>query len=246
VNALLIAAELPDLGAAVAGLLRDAGADVELAAVAEPAGRDELDPVLQKVGGRRLVFAGSLAAAGDLAVRLLRRNELDTPIGLVLTDTAADPPTGVAADALTGSASGRFAGRIGLPTDLVAAARVAATGTPRKVDVLRDDAGRVVLDTATLASFQGGRLRLRGYVDDTCVADGDIGRLTVTATGGGRLHATAAPFRRWRRAVSAAGRAVQVGCDEARLTVDGRPHPRPVTRRTWWVEPAVLRVAVPE
>jgi DNA-binding IclR family transcriptional regulator len=106
----------------------------------------------------------------------------------------------------------------------------------------------VLLDRAELVAWTGRRLGLRAYVDDARLADGDIVGLTVLRTGGGAIRAEVRPGRRrwWpasppgrRRAAhrAADGRAVQVSCDEARLTVDGRARPRPVTRHTWWVEP---------
>jgi hypothetical protein len=182
--------------------------NIELATVPEPAGRAELDPVLDGLAGRRLVVAGPAALLGDVLGRLLRRDELAaTPVGVV-----AGP-------------------------DLEAQARLVVGGVPVPADLVRDDHGGVLVERAELAPWQGRRLGLRAYADDVRVADGEVGGFTVEPTGDGALRAKARPARRWGADRAAAGRAVQVSCDEARLVVDGRSHPRPVIRRTWWVEP---------
>jgi len=231
---------------------------VEVAAVPEPAGRDELDPVLDAVAGRRLVVAGSAAAVGDVLTRLRRRDELAaTPVGVILPDRrraglgllpgldSHRPRSSAPEPAEMAGPAGLAA--TGLPaTGLAAAARTAATGIPRPVDLVRDDHGGVLLDRAELAGWHGRRLGMRAYADDTRVAEGEVGGLAVVRTGAGVLRAQVRPVRRWwaagrsrpPRGPATAGRAVQVSCGDARLTVDGRAHPRPITRRTWWVEPA--------
>jgi len=224
---------------------------VEVAAVPEPAGRNELDPVLDAVAGRRLVVAGSPAAVGDVLTRLRRRGELAaTPVGVILPDRhrdGLDPLPELDGDRPRSSAP-EPAGMAGMagPAGLAAAARTAATGVPRPVDLVRDDHGGVLLDRAELAGWHGRRLGMRAYADDTRVAEGEVGGLAVVRTGAGVLRAQVRPVRRWWAASrdrppggpATAGRAVQVSCGDARLTVDGRAHPRPITRRTWWVEPA--------
>jgi hypothetical protein len=221
VNILLVAAG-PAAAEPVADALGEVAGvrEVEVAAVPEPAGRAELDPVLDGLAGRRLVLAGSPAALGDLLIRLRRRDELAaTPVAVLHPGDPAGPAE---------------------------AARIAATGLPRPVDLVRDDHGGVLLDRAELTGWQWHPLGMRVYADDTRLAAGEVGGLTVIRTGAGTLRAEVRPVRRrWLGRVSrpaggpvATGRAVQVSCDEARLTVDGRAHSRPVTRRAWWVEPA--------
>jgi hypothetical protein len=297
VNVLLVAVGIAPQP--VAGALGEVAGvrGIEVAALPEPAGRDELDPVLDGLAGRRLVLAGSPAAIGDVLTRLRRRDELAaTPVGVILPNRhhhglgplpeldrhrprpsapeRAGPAgrAGLAEQDARGEQAGlagpaeqaeqaeqaEFAGLMGPAgpapeqaglteqAGLVAAARIAATGVPRPVDLVRDDHGGVLVDRAELAGWHGGRLGMRAYADDTRVADGEVGGLVVVRTGAGVLHAQVRPVRRWwtagpgrpSRGSAAAGRAVQLSCAEARLTVDGRAHPRPVTRRTWWVEPA--------
>jgi hypothetical protein len=267
VNVLLIAA-----GAAPAGPVADALRQVdgvgrvELVTVPEPAGRAELDPVLDRLAGRRLVLTGSPAALGDLLVRLLCRDQVNTtPVGVIgprgvwtgaapagrmhRAVNAADAGAAEPGAAEPGAAGARGGGRgragagwperLGVGGEVAEAARLAVTGVPRPVDLVRDDHGGVLVDRAEFEAWRGRRLGMRGYVDDVAVADGEVAGLSVMVTGGGTLVGQARSRRRWRpdRVRSAEGRAAQVSCAEARLVVDGRAHPRPVTRRNWWVEP---------
>jgi hypothetical protein len=277
VNVVLVAGAGPAGPAADA--LREVGGvgEVEVVVLPEPAGRAELDPVLNRLAGRRLVVAGSPAALGDVLTRLLRRDELGTtPVGVIGPSPAGrlgvggvgrdgvwvgDPTGHLGTDGVgrdevgaghpagglgaggvgrdqVGPVGGRVGG-VGAAGGLAAAARIAVAGLPVPADLVRDDHGGVLVDRAELTPWRGRRLGLRAYVDDTPVADGEVAGLTVLVTGRGTLVARARPGRRWRAepARAAAGRAVQVSCAEAGLTVDGRAHPRPVTRRNWWVEP---------
>jgi len=245
VNVLLVTA-----GKAVAWPVREAlGAVAGVRAVAvvevpEPAGRAELDPALDSLGDRRLVVAGSAAALGDIVTRLLRRDELgSTPVGVILgTATRASHRDDRSSAVVEPGAAANDP-----PADLAAAARIAATGVPGPTDLIRDDHGGVLLDRAELAPWTGRRLGMRVYVDDTRLVNGEIPGLAVVHPGGGGVRAEVWPERtRWRRPrrgtrgaprASAVGRAVQVSCEQARLTLDGRVHPRPVTRRNWWLEP---------
>jgi hypothetical protein len=265
VNVLLIAAGTAAARPVVDALRAVAGAgDVAWVTVPDPAGRADLDPVLDGLRGRRLVVAGSAVAVGDVLVRLLRRDELgSTPLGVIL-DPAA-PRGDLGQLPRTGDGNPRSSTAA---LDLAAAAEIAVTGVPRPADLVRDDHGGVLVDRAELAPWTGRRLGMRAYVDATRLVNGQIAGLTVLRTAGGALRAQVWPGRRWPWAARGAaasrtaaeqaaertaagqpaagqpaasgavsGRAVQVSCDEARLTVDGREHPRPATRRNWWVEP---------
>ena len=232
-NVLLIAGAAAAAQPAVDALRRAGGVgEVELLVVPDPAGRAELDPALDRLAGRRLVVAGSPATLGDVLTRLLRRDELSTtPVGVIDPAGPANSPWSRGAPG-GGTADGPD-GR------LVERARIAVVGVPVPVDLVRDDHGGVLVDRAELVPWQGRRLGARAYVDGTPIADGEVTALTVMPAGGGRLSGRAGPPRRWRSTSerAAEGRAVQISCAEARLTVDGRAHPRPVTRRNWWVEP---------
>jgi hypothetical protein len=189
-------------------------------------------------------------------------------LGLQPPDAGMSPRSSAVAGAgtETGAAAGAGAAGAGAasaadppagpPVDLGAAARIAATGVPWPTDLVRDDHGAVLVDRAELAPWTGRRLGMRVYVDDTRLVNGEVPGLTVVRLGTGAISAevwrrrtqwwrpgrtgwpTPAPGLRGAPCTSAAGRAIQVSSDEARLTLDGRVHPRPVTRRNWWLEPA--------
>lgn len=240
---LVAAGSGPGPGAA----LRSAGAvSVEVVPVPVPAGRDVLDPVLDRLDGRLLVVAGPVAAVGDVVVRLLRRDALDVPVAVL---PAADP------------LSRSFAAGLGVPADPAGAAAVALRGRAQAVDLVRDDAGQVVLWAAALSAAPHGhrprRAPLRGYVDEHRMADGrPLSRDVVGNAGGGprrapadptdgRLDVWLVPGGWWRRPWHRRGRATEVSGEQWWLTVDGREHPRPVRRRAWWVEPGRLRLVLP-
>ena len=224
-----VAAEwvLPSLSAL--GTVAGAGA-VEWVDLRVPAGRDEIDPLLGGLDGRRLVLLGAAASVGDVLTRLVRRDALDVPLGVVLVGEPAS-----------------VAWRLGVPVDPVAAARVTVTGAPRAVDLVRDDGGGVLVDRVRLRSAEGRLLGTRAYADSELVADGGVRQLDVERTGSGtvRLVAVGGRLPPGRTQAEAEGRAVQVSCAPARLTVDGREHPRPVIRRNWWVEPGRWTLVLP-
>ncbi|HEY9476082.1 MAG TPA: hypothetical protein VIS06_19810 [Mycobacteriales bacterium] len=209
--------------------LQDAG-PARLHTVSATPSRSELDEVLDARDGALLVVAGDDAAVNSVVTRLLRRGE------------SADLPVAVLPSA--GSTLGRL---LGLPTKTAAAVRVAATGVPTRRGLVRDDHGGVLLTKATLTPWDGPRFGARAYCDETEVANRMVRSLAVRP-GAGCLRATVTAGR-WfglpGSARSRAGRAVTVSCEQARLVVDGVPHPRPQTRRTWWYEPDLWQVVLP-
>jgi hypothetical protein len=86
----------------------------------------------------------------------------------------------------------------------------------------------------------GRRLGLQAYHDDMKVADGPITRIDVrpewTAVDTIGVSVMSIPLRPVRRTK---GRGLQVACDPARVTRDGVPFPRPVTRWTWFADDLV-------
>jgi diacylglycerol kinase family enzyme len=113
-----------------------AGADVD---VATTAGAGDLDRVVTGRGRRRLVVAGGDGSVTAVVAALDRAGALHP----------ADPPGGVVGPVVgivplgTGN---DLAGALGVPADPADAARVVLTGDPRPLDLLRDDAGGVVVN----------------------------------------------------------------------------------------------------
>jgi YegS/Rv2252/BmrU family lipid kinase len=114
------------VGAAVAELRRDA--DVTVTATGDEA---ELDEAVAARGDRRVVVVG-----GDGSVHAVVR-ALDRPGALDPADPVGIVPLGTGND---------LARALRLPLDPVAAARLVLSGSPRPLDLLRDDAGGIVLN----------------------------------------------------------------------------------------------------
>jgi diacylglycerol kinase (ATP) len=102
-------------------------ADVEVARTSNPG---ELDGVLQRRGGRRVVVAGGDGSLHAVVAALHRRHELDKGV-LALV------PLGTGND---------FARGTGIPLDPVEAAKVAVHGDVRAVDLLVSCAGQIVVN----------------------------------------------------------------------------------------------------
>ncbi|MGY1593561.1 diacylglycerol/lipid kinase family protein [Geodermatophilus sp. SYSU D00708] len=114
------------VAAAVAELRRHA--EVAVAATGDEA---ELDGAIATRDGRRLVAVGGDGSVHAVVRALDRAGHLDPgePIGLIPLGTGND-----------------LARALGLPLDPVAAAAVVHGGVPRPLDLLRDDAGGVVVN----------------------------------------------------------------------------------------------------
>ncbi|HET7326488.1 MAG TPA: diacylglycerol kinase family protein [Nocardioidaceae bacterium] len=160
-------------------VLRSA-ADVEVARTSNPG---ELDGVLHRRGGRRIVVAGGDGSLHAVVAALHRRNELSST-------TVALVPMGTGNDFARGS---------GIPLDTEEAARLAVTGEVYKVDLLVNCVGEVVVNAvhvgigaeagraahkwksrlgklgyafgALIAGFNTGGLRLHVQADGEVVAD---------------------------------------------------------------------------
>jgi diacylglycerol kinase (ATP) len=104
-----------------------AAADVEVCSTGNPG---ELDGVLHRRGGRRLVVAGGDGSLHAVVAALHRRHELeDAVVGLVPLGTGND-----------------FARGAGIPLEPDDAARLVVDGEVRRVDLLVDCAGEVVVN----------------------------------------------------------------------------------------------------
>jgi YegS/Rv2252/BmrU family lipid kinase len=187
----------------------DAAVDVEVARTGSP---DELDAVLDRRMGRRLVVAGGDGSVHAVVAALHRRGEL------AATGRAAAPPAAGALGILPLGTGNDLARALGLPLDAAAAARVVLEGRDRPLDLLVDDEGGIVVNAVHLgvgaeaarsaerlkerlgkAAYAVGSLvagagspgwRLRVEVDGRPVAQGDVPLLMValgngTSVGGG-------------------------------------------------------------
>jgi diacylglycerol kinase (ATP) len=101
--------------------------DVEVARTAHPG---ELDGVLQRRGGRRIVVAGGDGSMHAVVAALHRRNELAKGVLALI-------PLGTGND---------FARGTGIPLDVAEAAEIAIEGDVRPIDLLVNCAGQVVVN----------------------------------------------------------------------------------------------------
>ena len=110
-------------------------------------------------------------------------------------------------------------------------ARRAISGVARRVPLIRDETGTVIVGAA---EWTGSPLHGEAVVDDTVLFDGEVPgvRIEPTLTMPGLRAAVLSGRGRPRRWV--AGRAVQLGTTGARVIRDGVPAPRPVKRSTFY------------
>jgi diacylglycerol kinase family enzyme len=178
-------------------VLRAAG-NVEVVATETPA---DCDAAVARLGDRRVVVCGGDGSVHAVVAALHRSGALDRPVGLVPLGTGND-----------------LARALGLPLDPAAAARVVLSGRPRRLDLLVDDTGGVVVNAVHLgvgaeAARQAAALKPR------------LGRLAYLV--GGVSAGLAAPG--WTLTVRvdgaelASGRVLQVGIGLGRSVGGGSP-----------------------
>jgi diacylglycerol kinase (ATP) len=138
-----------------------AATSVEVAATSNPG---ELDGVLHLAGTRRIVVAGGDGSLHAVVAALHKRNELaDRTLALLPLGTGND-----------------FARGTGVPLDIEEAARLVLQGGERRVDLIVDETGSVVVNnvhvgTGAQASRRGKRWKERlGAVG---VGNANLGRL---------------------------------------------------------------------
>lgn len=182
-------------------------------------GAGDVDPVLDALGpeSSRLVVAGDDAALAAVLQRLLRRERLDVALALL-------------------AAPGSVAARVwGLPTDADPALALARDGTARRSVLVRDDRGRPVVGRHRTGPFTG-----EVYADEHRLWAGDAAGLEIRpdpdATATAAVVTGPRRLAGLRAGVSSAGRgrAVQLGCHEARVEREGVPDERPISRRSWY------------
>jgi YegS/Rv2252/BmrU family lipid kinase len=128
------------------GVLRGS-ASVEVQATSNPG---ELDGVLHRAGSRRIIVAGGDGSLHAVIAALHRRNDLKNAVlGLLPLGTGND-----------------FARGTGIPLDIAEAARIILEGEPRKMDLVVDELGEVVVNGVHVgaganASRRGARWKER-------------------------------------------------------------------------------------
>ena len=108
-------------------------------------------------------------------------------------------------------------------------ARRARSGPARRVPLIRDETGTVIVGAA---EWRGDPLHGEAVVDDALLFDGDTMGVRIEPTPAMPGLRAAVLGKRPRRWVT--GRAAQLGADAARVVRDGVPAPRPVRRSTFY------------
>ncbi len=110
-------------------------------------------------------------------------------------------------------------------------ARRARRGTARRVPLIRDETGQVIVGAAEWRGENGAPLHGEAVVDDTQLFDGEVGGVRVEPTEGmpGLRASVTGGRKRW-----VAGRAAQLGTTGATVVRDGVPAPRIVRRSTFY------------
>ncbi len=163
---------------------------------------------------RRLIVVGSDADLAAVLTRLLRIEMLDVEVGFVSRRRS----------------SATRAYRI--PAGFRAARR-ARHGSARRVPLIRDETGTVIVGAAHWRPPDDAQLlHGEGVVDDVVLFDGDVAgvRIEPTATQPGlRARIADSRSRRW-----VTGRAAQLGTTGVVVVRDGVPAPRAARRSTFY------------
>jgi hypothetical protein len=162
---------------------------------------------------RRVVVVGADADLAAVLTRLLRADRLDIEV-------AYAPPRRTRATRIYRLPAGRRA------------ARRARRGSARRVTLVRDETGSVIVGRASwLPADDGRHIRGEAVVDDTALFDGDVAAVRIEPTlavPGLRARLNGVPHR-W-----VAGRAAQLGSTGVTVVRDGVPAPRTARRSTFY------------
>ena len=165
-------------------------------------------------GHRRLIVTGNDADLATVLRRLLRTSRLDIEVGYA-------PARRSPATRLHRIPAGRRG------------ARRARFGAPRRVPLIRDETGSVIVGRARwLPPSDNATLHGEAVADDTQLFDGDVAGVLIEPTTdlpGARARVLGPLARRW---VSA--RAVQLGSNGVIVERDGVPATRPARRSTFY------------
>lgn len=178
-----------------------------------PADIDALDAAI--VPYRRLVVVGADPDLARVLSRLLRADRLDVEVAYV-------PRRRTAASRIYRIPAGRRA------------AWRARRGSARRVPLIRDETGSVIVGRASWLPA-GDRKLIHGeaVVDDTLLFDGDVAGVYIEPTlAMPGLRAAVQRTGTWRRWIT--GRAVQLGTAGVAVVRDGVPAPRPARRSTFY------------
>jgi hypothetical protein len=162
---------------------------------------------------RRLVVVGADADLAAVLARLLRADRLDVEVAYV-------PRRRTRATRIYRAPAGR------------AAARTATRGSARRVTLIRDETGSVIVGRAAWLPADDRRLiHGEAVVDDTTLFDGDVAavRIEPTPSAPGLRARVRGVRRRW-----VAGRAAQLGCTGVIVVRDDVAASRPVRRSTFY------------
>lgn len=204
-----------------AGWLTEHGGAAEIVALPQLPGRQDVDPQLERLAGRRLVVHGNDAALAAVLQRLLRRSLLaSTPVGFV----PAQPSSAAAAV-------------WGLPQEPARALRLALQGSPDRAALIRDDTGGVLVGLGLLRPVRGVI-----YCDDDLVLRGQASAVEVTpdpeagpdTSKDGLVVRVRRTGLLGRRDTSTQGRAVQIGCLPTVVQRNGLPNEHPTDKWTWY------------
>ncbi len=166
---------------------------------------------------RRLVVVGADADLAGVLTRLLRAGRLDIEVAYV-------PPRSTRATRVYRLPAGRRA------------ARRARRGSAKRVTLIRDETGSVIVGRAAwLPADDRQHIHGEAVVDDTGLFDGDVAAVFIEPTlaiPGLRALVKNGARRTWRRWI--AGRAAQLGSTGVTVVRDGVPGPRPARRSTFY------------
>jgi YegS/Rv2252/BmrU family lipid kinase len=142
---------------AALGILRKRSS-VDVQSTSQPG---ELDGVLQRAGSRRIVVAGGDGSLHAVIAALHRRHELDDAVvGLLPMGTGND-----------------FARSLGIPLEPEAAARVILSGEPRRMDLVVDELGEVVVNNVHVGA--GAEASKRGAGVKKVLGSIGVGRVNL-------------------------------------------------------------------
>lgn len=174
-----------------------------------PAVRDDLDAAVGPYG--RLIVVGTDADLAAVLTRLLRADRLDIEIGYA-------PRRRTPATRAYGLPAGRRA------------ARRARRGSARRVPLIRDETGTVIVGRARwLPADDETVIHGEAVVDDTVLFDGEVAVVAIEPTSTLPGLRAAVESRRW-----VTGRAAQLGTTGAMVLRDGVAAPRRVRRSTFY------------
>lgn len=176
-----------------------------------PADSTDIDAAIGRY--RRLVVVGDDADLAAVLTRLLRADRLDIEV-------AYAPSRRTRATRVYRVPAGHRA------------ARRALRGSARRVTLIRDETGSVVVGRAGWLPADERPLHGEAVVDDTALFDGDVAGVRIEPTlaaPGLRASATNTVWRRW-----VAGRAAQLGSTGVIVVRDGVAAPRTARRSTFY------------